>query len=157
MDLGATVCVARRPDCLVCPLQPLCTAGREGRPEAYPVRSRKLARGARENWWLWLEHAGAVWLQQRPATGVWAGLWSLPLFDEEAALEQAVHGLGGSLEPRPPIDHVLSHFDWRLHPRRLLLPAQRELQARLGAGRWVAHAALHTLGLPAPLKRLLAA
>lgn len=156
MDLGATVCLARRPNCLLCPLQDLCVARREGRPEAYPVKTRKLVRGARENWWLWLEHAGAVWLQQRPASGVWAGLWSLPLFDDEAALQQAVRSLGVSTEARPPIDHALTHFDWRLHPRRALLDAAGDVEARLGPGRWIAPGRLHTLGLPAPLKKLLA-
>ncbi|MBA2723118.1 MAG: A/G-specific adenine glycosylase, partial [Methylibium sp.] len=31
MDLGATVCLVRRPNCLACPLQSLCIAQREGR------------------------------------------------------------------------------------------------------------------------------
>jgi A/G-specific adenine glycosylase len=44
MDLGATVCTPRQPSCLLCPWQDLCVARREGRPEAYPVKTRKLKR-----------------------------------------------------------------------------------------------------------------
>ena len=32
MDLGATVCTARSPDCLLCPVQPLCRAQKAGDP-----------------------------------------------------------------------------------------------------------------------------
>ncbi|HET6789487.1 MAG TPA: A/G-specific adenine glycosylase, partial [Aquabacterium sp.] len=61
MDLGATVCTPRKPSCLVCPWAALCRARIEGSPEAYPVKTRKLKRGQRENWWLWLEHEGHIW------------------------------------------------------------------------------------------------
>jgi A/G-specific adenine glycosylase len=155
MDLGATVCLARRPDCPACPLQALCVARREGRPEAYPVKTRKLVRGSRESWWLWLELAGAVWLQRRPSTGVWAGLWCLPLFDDEAALHEAAHALGARTDAQAPIKHALTHFDWRLHPHRALLPGPADVQALLGPGRWVARHELHACGMPAPLKKLL--
>ena len=80
MDIGATVCLPRNPGCLMCPVQPQCTASAEGRPEAYPVKTRKLKRSAES---LWLLHAcdenGAVWLQKRPTPGVWAGLYCLPV------------------------------------------------------------------------------
>lgn len=157
MDLGATVCTSRRPDCARCPLQADCVARQQGHPEAYPVKTRKLQRRQRENWWLWLEAPGAVWLQQRPGHGVWAGLWSLPMFDDEVALEAAARAVGVIPETQPRIEHALTHFDWTLHPRRALLPVPADLSPSLGAGRWVAHDALHTVGVPAPLARLLAA
>ena len=84
MDLGATVCSRSKPDCLLCPLSGLCAARASGRMTDYPVRTRKLKRTRRENWCLWLQTADAVWLQQRPDSGIWAGLWSLPLFDDGA-------------------------------------------------------------------------
>ncbi|WP_428425750.1 A/G-specific adenine glycosylase [Methylibium sp.] len=155
MDLGATVCLARRPNCLLCPLQGDCVAQREGMPQAYPVKTRKLKRTRREHWWLWLEHAGAVWLQQRPATGVWAGLWSLPLLDDEAALDAVTRRLQVHAEPQPVIEHALTHFDWTLHPRRAVLGSAAAVEAALGPGRWTALDALDTVGLPAPLKKLL--
>ena len=68
MDLGATVCSARKPDCGACPVNDLCAGQREA--ERYPIKTRKLKRSRRENWWLWLEHEGRVLLQQRPAPGV---------------------------------------------------------------------------------------
>ena len=89
-------------------------------------------------------------LQQRPPRGVWAGLWTLPLYDSEAELEAAAGSAG--LEPLPRIKHALTHFDWTLHPRRALWR-----DGPLGEGRWVAAEALASYGLPAPLKQLLGA
>ena len=148
MDLGATVCTARSPDCLLCPVQPLCRGQQQGDPTRYPIKTKKLKRGRRENWWLWLEREGRVLLRQRPATGVWAGLWTLPMFEDESAAREALPG--ASLEVLPRIEHALTHFDWVLHTLRaeaVDLPA--------GEGAWVAREDLPRYALPAPLKKLL--
>ena len=41
MELGAMVCLPRRPRCLLCPLRPGCGAAGEGRPELYPPPRRR--------------------------------------------------------------------------------------------------------------------
>ncbi|MGQ3054322.1 MAG: A/G-specific adenine glycosylase [Roseateles sp.] len=149
MDLGATVCSARSPNCLLCPVQPLCHGQQEGDPTRYPVKTRKLKRGRRENWWLWLEKSGGqVLLQQRPATGVWAGLWTLPMFDDEASARAALPA--ASLETLPRIQHALTHFDWVLHTLRTTGAA-----TDTPAGTWVARENLADYALPAPLKKLI--
>ncbi len=155
MDLGATVCLAKRPDCLLCPLAEDCVARRDGNPTAYPVKTRKLRRTQRDNAWLWLERGAAVWLQQRPASGVWAGLWSLPMFDDDDALQAVAAALGVRVEPLPAIEHALTHFDWRLRPFHGRLPDGADVAALLGDGRWVDTSALAEVGLPAPLRKLL--
>lgn len=157
MDLGATVCTARSPDCLLCPVQPMCRAQRQGDPALYPVKTRKLKRGRRENWWLWLERpgegtgerkgGGEVLLQQRPATGVWAGLWTLPLFDDEAGARAVLPGAELAVLPR--IQHALTHFDWVLHTLRAEVPRHHPAD-----GTWVAREQLAAYALPAPLKKL---
>jgi len=152
MDLGSGICTARSPQCLLCPVSELCAGRAEGEPTKYPVKTRKLKRGRRENWWLWLEREGQVLLQQRPATGVWAGLWSLPMFEDEQALAGAASQLGVALEVMPRIDHALTHFDWVLHTRRAEISLQ---SARVPAGEWVARERLAAYALPAPLKKLI--
>ena len=114
-------------------------------------------RGARENWWLWLEWRGRVWLEQRPPRGVWAGLWTLPLLDDEAAAAAAAHALGATPEQLPTIRHALTHFDWTLHPRRARLARKPADGAALARGRWVARDDLASIALPAPLRKLLLA
>jgi A/G-specific adenine glycosylase len=171
MDLGATVCLSRKPLCLLCPLAADCVARREGRPEAYPVKTRRIKRGRRTHALLWLVDGDRMWLTQRPSTGVWAGLWSLPEFDSLEALQALIGASPGSGELLPVIEHVLTHFDWTLQPYRWSLPLTLgevvgqgvgksgwpDLEEKLAPGRWVTRTEALAMGLPAPLRKLLAA
>ncbi|MEO5881458.1 MAG: A/G-specific adenine glycosylase [Caldimonas sp.] len=161
MDLGATICVARAPRCLLCPVRDLCAAARAGTQGRYPVKSRRSVRSRRDNAWLELRWKGNVWLVQRPARGVWASLWSLPEFEGVEALQAATVGWPGRGEALPAFVHALTHFDWHLQPLRWTLPAATSARsvARLTApwpeGRWFPVEGALTLGLPAPLRKRL--
>ena len=163
MDLGATLCTARSPQCLICPERADCRAAQLGTQAKFPVKTRKLKRGQREHVWLWLQWRGEVWLVQRPPTGVWAGLWSLPEFDSAAAFDHASRDWPGSAQALPSFIHVLTHLDWTLHPQRWTLPS-RTATARVAAitsmwptGRWFGLDEALAAGLPAPLRKLLQA
>jgi A/G-specific adenine glycosylase len=160
MDLGATLCSQRAPRCGACPLADDCVARREGRPEAYPVKTRKLHRGERALVLLWLTQGDRVWLVRRPPRGIWAGLWSLPEFESVDALRAALPGWPGQAEALPGFTHVLTHLDLRLQPWRHRLPARARRDAALlerwPQGAWVSRQDLAARGLPAPVARLLA-
>jgi A/G-specific adenine glycosylase len=161
MDLGATVCSARAPDCPGCPVRELCAATAAGTPERFPVKTRKLRRGRRENLWLWLRWRDQVWLVPRPATGVWAGLWSLPEFDTREQFEAAHRHWPGQCEPLPSFTHTLTHLDWTLHPRRWTLPGRitaadrQQIESAWPGGRWVVLDQALVSAVPAPLRKLL--
>jgi len=163
MDLGATVCVTRSPHCLLCPARDGCRAARAGTQERYPVKSRRGVRGRRENVWIELRWRGDVWLVERAASGVWAGLWSLPELDSIDAFEAASASWPGQGELLDPFVHGLTHFDWHLQPVRWTFPtgttaaALAPLLAVWPGGRWFANDAALALGLPAPLKKRLQA
>jgi A/G-specific adenine glycosylase len=161
MDLGAGVCLARRPQCLLCPLQDVCKARREGEPERYPVKTRKLKRGRRENALLWVVAGDRLWLSQRPEAGVWAGLWSLPEYGCTDELHTLTRAWPGEAKVLDAIQHVLTHFDWHLQPVRHALPPElpahvlQQVEAALPAGRWVARDQALQMGLPAPIRKLI--
>lgn len=166
MDLGATLCTPRRPQCLLCPWAPRCEARAQGRPEAYPVKTRRLKRGQRRHALLWLVWRGQVWLVPRPATGVWAGLWSLPEWPDLAALQAFTQDWPGVGEARPEFKHVLTHLDlwltpWRWHwPDAQPAPDPAALCPHgedASTGRWVPLAEALAMGLPAPVRKLLLA
>ena len=155
MDLGATVCLARRPNCRSCPLAATCLARQAGTPERYPVKTRKLKRGQRDNALLWLERRGRWWLVQRPSRGVWAGLWTLPEYASKDELVEATAGWPGQGTWLPEIQHALTHFDWTLHPLAWRWPLRSQALPNLPPGRWATPEEARALGLPAPVRRLL--
>ena len=158
MDLGATVCTPKKPQCVQCPVAGACVAKAEGQPEAYPVKTRKLKRTSEQLWLLHaVTHQGDVWLMQRPQTGVWAGLYSLPAFESFDALLAALPvKYHGQLQERAVFKHVLTHKDLHLHPVELTLSSALKLGAAMGEGQWVAKADWPSLGLPAPIRKILA-
>jgi A/G-specific adenine glycosylase len=104
-------------------------------------------------WLLWAVNAqGQVWLQKRPNTGIWAGLYSLPVFESEADL-LAAWMQGGQPQYIEPWKHVLTHRDLHLHPVRM---TGNSAQVPTCEGQWVDVSAWPAMGLPAPIRMLLA-
>ncbi|WP_201586897.1 A/G-specific adenine glycosylase [Psychrobacter jeotgali] len=80
MDMGATLCVRRNPACSSCPLKEDCIAHAKGREMDYPVKAKKKPKPSKFSNALLIENAkGEILWLQRPDTGIWGGLWSLPL------------------------------------------------------------------------------
>jgi A/G-specific adenine glycosylase len=155
MDVGATLCLPKNPACMQCPVQAQCLAYAQGNPQRYPVKTRKLKRSSQSVYLLWAHtEDGDVYLSQRPAPGVWAGLFCLPWFDSEASLRQALPAVWQErLEPVHPFLHVLTHKDLHLHPWRLRLEKGAAFDAL--SGKWVTAPQWPVLGLPAPVRKLL--
>jgi A/G-specific adenine glycosylase len=157
MDLGATVCTPKKPQCTQCPVADACVAKLEGHPEAYPVKTRKLKRTSEQLWLLQaVTRAGDVWLMQRSPTGVWGGLYCLPVFQSFDALLAALPTTHhAQLHEGGVIKHVLTHKDLHLHPVALNLPSPEQLGTLMGEGRWSTKTDWPSLGLPAPIRKLL--
>lgn len=161
MDLGATLCLARKPLCALCPVRRSCLAHRQGRVDELPVKRSRTRRGKRRNALLWLRYRGQVLLVRRPEQGVWGGLWSLPEFDDLDALNAVVADWPGRGAALAPIEHALTHFDWHLAPLRWDLPARlaaaqrSRVEAAVPGGRWVGQVDALAMSLPAPVRRLL--
>jgi A/G-specific adenine glycosylase len=88
MELGATVCLRRRPHCLVCPVRRFCAAGQAGDPEAYPrLEPKRFERVQVVR--AWCERNGALLLHRQPAgSRRLAELHELPTA-EQAGLDPA--------------------------------------------------------------------
>jgi A/G-specific adenine glycosylase len=79
MELGATICLPKDPQCLLCPLAPLCGARAQGHQNDLPVKivARKSVEERRTVFWI--EREGAVLLWQRATDSrLMAGFWELP-------------------------------------------------------------------------------
>ena len=102
---------------------------------------------------------GRVLLQRRAATGVWAALWSLPEADGHAGARDwfTLHADGDYDAGRPlaAIAHGFTHYRLQLLPVSWRDVALRARVADNGDLRWVARAELASLGIPAPIRKLL--
>jgi A/G-specific adenine glycosylase len=154
MDLGATVCTLRKPDCAQCPVQATCRARALGHMERFPVKTGKLKRSAQSWWLLWaVNPGGEIWLRPQPTPGVWAGLYSFAVFDTAQALQQRLpEALAAQAQHLPAFKHVLTHKDLHLHPVRVTWPDTQPIDAQ---GAWLSPKRLSQVGLPAPIKKLL--
>ena len=165
MDLGATVCTPRNPACATCPAATLCRAHAQGRPQAYPVKSGKTKRSA-EDWYVLalIKHddaqpsSAAIWLHKRPQSGIWAGLYCLPVFASQDDLRTATDPMSrqtSRVDVHAPIKHMLTHKDLTLHPTAVHMhPHDKPVCAHL-EGAW--YTDWRALGLPAPVRKWLQA
>ena len=169
MDLGATLCTRSSPDCRRCPLQPRCVAHATERVKELPVRKPKKTRPEKRATMLLIVDRGQVLLEQRPGSGIWGGLLSLPELDghapfgddamagiDEAALERAA-GKFGVVESRQrllAISHIFTHYKLHIAPWRIALARRLELAGESGHV-WYDGAAIAEAPLPAPIKKLL--
>ena len=160
MDLGATLCTRGKPRCADCPIAADCRARIEGRQAQLPAAKRKRARAPpRRAVMLVARHDSAVLLVQRPASGIWGGLWCLPEFDDRDAAEQFASqsararqaGARGAARNRTQL-HALRPGD---HARSWRAARARAARAAKPAQLWYDLAQPARVGLPAPIKTLL--
>ena len=160
MDFGATLCTRANPACILCPVQDGCVALAQGLVDSLPTPKPSKVLPEREASALLLEDVqGRILLHKRPPAGIWASLWTLPQADSDAALrEWFAANIDGDYDAAielPLVVHTFSHYRLHLQPLQLRKVA---LHTRVGDNeqlRWVARGELATLGLPAPIRKLL--
>ncbi len=132
MDLGATICRPKNPDCRRCPLAEGCRACASGAPESFPAPKVRRERPHRHGLAWWIERNGAIWLARRPAKGMLGGMAALPGPDwvDLAPVAPAIAA----------VTHGFTHFTLDLHI---------ELRAEpVGEGWWQPIDRLREAGLP---------
>jgi len=128
MELGATVCLPRNPQCLTCPLVKDCvTRGEHKKPARAPMLSREVghALAVRSG-----RKAGdEVLLEQRPASeSVMPGLWQLPALCDAAVPEDDV---------RMTVRHAIMQVNYYVRIRAVSEEDVDALTVAGGKRRWV--------------------
>ncbi|MBS0570171.1 MAG: NUDIX domain-containing protein, partial [Proteobacteria bacterium] len=155
MDLGATVCARAKPRCAQCPLARTCLARREGVVAQLPERKPARALPTRKTIMLLLRDPdGRILLERRPPTGVWAQLWSLP---EAIDARSARRGLPARIALRalPRFTHTFSHYRLEVEPLHAKIASMPHI-ADAPDRRWLHPCDAVALGLPAPVRKLIA-
>ncbi len=79
MELGATLCIPRSPQCLLCPVSGFCEGRKAGRATELPVKLKKGSPVTEEKSVFIIHKKGHIFLWKRPADSRrLAGFWELP-------------------------------------------------------------------------------
>ncbi len=160
MDFGATLCTRSKPRCIECPFNKSCFAYLQDRVSEFPKKKPLKKIPTRHTLMLvLLSDKNEVLLSRRPTKGVWSGMWSLPEatgLDEAKTLltQRAKHSEPDSIS-LPEFQHTFSHYHLMIKPYlwRGLQPKHRI--AEHDDVRWLDLSELASVGLPAPVKKLL--
>ena len=154
MELGATICLPQRPQCLLCPVQAQCGALAHGRVDVLPPPKKAAARKRLEFVVAVAQRKDSVLLARREEKGLFGGLWELPgaaPVPSQAADVTLRSILGARAEIGPElaiVERTLTHRDLvlRLHPvempARLPKPPPGYLEWK-----WVHRSELAALGM----------
>ena len=174
MDLGATLCMRSKPNCLACPLSRRCQALAEDRVQELPTKKKKPAKPIRQARFFVLRLPdNRVLLEQRQQSGLWGGLWNPPERGVELSIEEFLRHLGIvqqdviAKRDGERFRHTFSHFHLDIEP--VYIDLRRQPQMPLKANqRWVAADGLNqpavqyyepsdeTIGLSAAALKILA-
>ncbi len=160
MDLGATVCTRRQPNCAACPVKKTCVGHTEDRVESLPGRGEKRAVPHRQIRMLVIRRGREVLLERRPPTGIWGGLWSFPELAIEADIAAHLrlrHGYNiCHVQDLPPVEHGFTHFSLTIFPTEIV-PGDLPHRVMEPGLIWLNLDGAPSAGVPAPVTRILGA
>lgn len=166
MDMGAIICKRSKPSCLICPLQQGCLAFKTGQTQTLPAPKPKKDKPVKQTTMLVLinQHQ-QVFLEKRPSSGIWGGLWSFPEIQCDAVpdvtnyadLQQFISlpitvQQTMSCEYLVPFRHTFTHYHLDIKPLVIHVMADDQV---VNNQRWVPIGIPYELGVPAPVAKLL--
>jgi A/G-specific adenine glycosylase len=127
MELGALICLPRRPQCPLCPLRLDCFAWRRKRVDDYPAPSPRSVPTQRRFIALVVHDGPRLLLRRRPAGVVNAGLWEFPNVEVDIHAKNLLPLVGPfKLTARAPffsVRHSITRYRILLEAYRAELPA----------------------------------
>lgn len=157
MDIGATVCTRSKPICLICPVQTDCQARKCDSVTDYPHPKPKKELPKKQTVMPLFKCQNSVLLYQRPNTGIWAGLWSLPELESYDEIEKYARQQGLHIIKQKPLEkliHTFSHFQLTIEP--YLIDVEQLMNGLAENHKiWYNLIEPQRLGLAAPIKELL--
>lgn len=87
MNLGATVCKPKQPQCNICPIEENCIAQKLNQQTSYPVKSKKIKRKKRYFYFYVLFQGDKVYIEERLGNDIWKNLFQFPLVESEKEVD----------------------------------------------------------------------
>ena len=152
MDLGATLCRRSQPRCKDCPVASDCLGRIQETLDQLPGKRPKKPRPTQHTHMLLIRDSEQRFLlEKRPPSGIWGGLWCLPM--SETPPTEAI-----PRDSLPVLIHQFSHFSLHIQPLMIEQtawsgPGERVSEADDQA--WISLDEALSRGLPRPVQRLL--
>ncbi len=154
MDLGATICTPKSPNCLICPWTGGCQGRKKGIAAELPKKRAKKAIPTRQGIAYWVERDGQVLLRRRPEKGLLGGMMEVP----STAWAEGKPAGSPPLRARwrklaGPVEHTFTHFHLVLEVRTATRIEDGEILAT-GDMRWVPLEKLAGEALPTVMRKI---
>jgi A/G-specific adenine glycosylase len=161
MELGATICSPRNPQCMLCPIQSLCRSLTQGTQNEVPIKKVKTKAKTVRRCALVVRDREMILLLQRPRGVIWEELWEfpsleIPQLNSRSQISDEVQrqlGLSVAMDQwESRLEHQLTHrtMKYRIVRGQLVERTDGVRLPKCDAGhyvdfRWVHQRALHTL------------
>ena len=154
MEMGATLCTPRNPQCLICPVRESCEGLKKGNAQELPVKPKKKKQRVENRAVLLVMCNGRVLVTKREEK-LLGGLYVFPdaleisdpaalcAMMEEKGVRTAYDGMLGHAK------HVFTHIIWEMDVHLL----EAESCVPVAGGQWVTKEELAALPLPTAVKR----
>lgn len=118
MELGATICTPKAPNCIACPIQTNCSAFQHNTMLNYPVKAKRVKVKSRYINYIMLYNEDGFYFTPSAEKDIYKGLFSLYKAENEATMNLAqiqnhLQNLGFELENEPvavwQTKHILTH------------------------------------------------
>ncbi|MCX8079897.1 MAG: A/G-specific adenine glycosylase [Bacteroidia bacterium] len=108
MEMGATCCTPKNPNCNLCPFQKYCYAFNHQKTSILPQKTKKINVNKRYFIYYIIEKNNTYYFQRREKEDIWKGMYE-PLLKEFKTLKDAKRELTRFENHVGPLRHVLSH------------------------------------------------
>lgn len=148
MELGATICLPRNPKCLICPINDLCCARKEGIENSLPTKLKRNETILEEKTLLYIERNGKLLLRRIKAESRrLAGFWELPEARDFNA-HKRTQSIGS-------FRHAIVNHQYTIHVWRAKLPPGKLSALEPDLYEWISWEELSALPLSTVTKKSL--
>lgn len=148
MELGATVCFPRNPDCGKCPVSSLCGALKTNSQEQFPVKAKREIMESLKTAALIVRHKEKVLIRKQPVQERWGGLWMFPHWKNKKSMLSEIKCGKSDLKHHATIRHGFTKYRIELevfeHQGGLEIPAAK----------WVRISELQKFAFPSPHQKI---
>ena len=157
MDMGALCCTNKNPRCDSCPLKQNCVAHLTQRTHELPQKNKKI-KIHEQTWQVLLIHnqTNQIYLEQRPAHGIWGKLWCLPCLDQATPIHAVLHQ-SHSAQNIFTITHALTHMRLTLEVSQHQVLSSQDIVPKSPSTpvHWLSQHEIEQHGMPKPIKDII--